>query len=60
MAGLVLTSSDDSKCAVTKMVIRKFGWTNRNFLVKMSFRNWSPAFAIEMCSGEFSLKHDLG
>jgi len=26
----------------------------------MSFRIWSPAFAIEMCSDEFSLKHALG
>src|SRR6218665_2646779 len=46
-------------CAVTKKVIRKYGWINRNFLVKMSFRNWSPAFAIEMFSDEFSLKHAL-
>src|SRR6218665_4044936 len=26
---------------------------------KRSLRNWSPAFAIEICSDEFSLKHAL-
>src|SRR6218665_2187298 len=58
--------SDESKCAVMKgclssdkKVIRKFGWINKKNLVKISFRNWSPAFAIEMCSEEFSLKHAL-
>src|SRR6218665_1747298 len=45
-------------CAVTKRVIRKSGWINRNFLVKR-FRSESPAFGIEMCSDEFFLKHAL-
>src|SRR6218665_1801525 len=58
--------SDESKRAAKKgclcsekKIIRKFGWINRIFLVKRSFRNWNPAFAIEMCSDEFSLKHAL-
>src|SRR6218665_3523724 len=58
--------SDESKCAVMKgclcsdkKVFRKFGWINKKFLVKRSFRNWSPAFAIEMCNCEFSFKHAL-
>ena len=49
--------TDESKCAVKKgclcsdkKVIRKFGWINKNVLVKRSFINWSPTFTIEMCS----------
>jgi len=48
--------SDESKCAVMKgrlcsdkKVIRKFGWINRNFLVKMVVQKLD----------EFSLKHAL-
>jgi len=45
---------------VTKKVIRKFGWINRNSLVKKVVQKYmSPAFAIEMYSDEFSLKHAL-
>src|SRR6218665_4169226 len=62
-----MCSSDESKCAVMKgcLCSDKKGhseiWLdNKNFFCKRSFRNWSPAFAIEMCSAQFSLKHALG
>ena len=59
--------SDESKCAAMKgcLCSDKKGHSEilldkyRNFLVKRSFRNWSPAFVPEMCSDEFSLKHAL-
>src|SRR6218665_3965395 len=59
--------SDESKCAPMKgcLCSDKKGHSEilldkyRNFWVKRSFRNWSPAFAPEMCSDEFSLKHAL-